>query len=162
MVCALALHRQGIKVTVLEAAPELVRDQRAGSTQPSTLEMLRALDLTDEIIQRGLIAPKYHIRDRLSGDVVAEFDLTQLKNEIRYPFVLQYEQYKLTADLARKYTAEGGAPIRFSTRVTAVHQTADEVTAEADGPDGPERFTGAYLIGTDGGRSAVRKSLGIA
>lgn len=162
LVCALALQRKGVPVTVLEAAPGLVRDQRAGSNQPSTLEMLEGLGLIQEILPRGLIAPLYHIRDRLSGAVIAAFDLTLLKDRVRYPFVLQYEQYKLTADLYRKFISESGSTVLFSTRVTSVAQTDDAVVVTAEGPDGPERFTAAYLVGADGGRSTVRKSLGIA
>ena len=33
-------------------------------------------------------------------NVVAEFDLGRLRDELPYPFVLQYEQYKLTASIA--------------------------------------------------------------
>ena len=45
MVCALALNRKGVAVTVLEQEPEPVRDQRAASLHPTTLEMLYELDV---------------------------------------------------------------------------------------------------------------------
>jgi len=38
MVCALALNRQGIPVTVFEQEPGPVKDQRAASIHPTTLE----------------------------------------------------------------------------------------------------------------------------
>ena len=46
MVCALALHRQGLQVTVLEAEDAPVTDQRAASLHPPTLEMLAELNVT--------------------------------------------------------------------------------------------------------------------
>src|SRR5436190_17802602 len=86
LVCALALAKQGIDVTVLEMEPDLVLDQRAGSIQPTTVEMLNTLGLADEFIARGLVAPTYHFRDRETGKVVAEFDYDVLKEETPYPF----------------------------------------------------------------------------
>src|ERR1700704_3254936 len=106
MVCALALNRQGIEVTVLEAEPAPVEDQRAASLHPPTIEMLAGLGIAENIIPLGLISPKYHFRDRETGELVAEFDLDLLKDELPYPYVLQYEQYKLTRDIARQYGNE--------------------------------------------------------
>lgn len=161
MVCALALHRQGIQVTVLEAEAAPVTDQRAASLHPPTLEMLARLDVTDTIVPRGLCAPTYKFHDRLTGEVIAEFDLTRLAGELAYPFVLQYEQYKLTRDISQQYANESDFDVRFSRRVIGVTQMADRVEVVAEGPDGPEHFSCAYVIGADGGRSTVRKSQGI-
>jgi 3-(3-hydroxy-phenyl)propionate hydroxylase len=162
MVSALALHREGVQVTVLEQEAAPVTDQRAASLHPPTLEMLGRLNVTQAIIQRGLVAPVYKFHDRLSGKVVAEFDLTCLKDELEYPFVLQYEQYKLTRDISQQYANESDFDVRFSRRVTSATQHADKVEVTAEGPDGSERFECAYVIGADGGRSFVRKSQDIA
>src|SRR2546427_9265316 len=88
MVCALGLNRAGIKVTVLEQEPAPVEDQRAASLHPPTLEMLDGLGLLKEIQPRGLVSPVYHIRDRVSGELVAEFDLARLADELPVPYVL--------------------------------------------------------------------------
>jgi 3-(3-hydroxy-phenyl)propionate hydroxylase len=162
MVCALALNRAGIAVTVLEQEPEPVRDQRAASLHPTTLEMLDALDVLDDIRPRGLISPTYHFRDRVSGDLVAEFDLSMLADEFRFPYVLQYEQYKLTRDITARFANESDFDVRYSHRVDAVHILGDRVEVEVTGPDGPQRHVGSWLIGADGGRSTVRKSADIA
>ncbi len=162
MVCALALNRQGVKVTVLEAEPAPVEDQRAASLHPPTVAMLAELGIAEKIIPLGLISPKYQFRDRITGELVAEFDLTLLQDEVPYPFVLQYEQYKLTGDIARQFANESDFDVRFSRRVTSVRIGGDRVEAEAEGPDGIEQFSASWLIGADGGRSVVRKSAGIA
>jgi 3-(3-hydroxy-phenyl)propionate hydroxylase len=47
------------------------------------------------------------------------------------------------------------------TRLVALSQDEDQVTVTAEGPNGTETFRGDYVIGADGGRSAVRKDLGI-
>jgi 3-(3-hydroxy-phenyl)propionate hydroxylase len=53
MVLTLALYRKGIPVTLLERADAPIEDQRAAAIQPSSLEMLAELGITDEIHQRG-------------------------------------------------------------------------------------------------------------
>jgi 3-(3-hydroxy-phenyl)propionate hydroxylase len=103
IVCALALNRRGVPVTVFEQEPAPVKDQRAASLHPSTLDMLHELGITATIVPLGLVSKAYRFHDRVSGEVVAEFDLTLLQDEIRFPFVLQYEQYKLTASVAAEY-----------------------------------------------------------
>ena len=56
MVCALALNRSGIPVTVFEQEPAPVEDQRAATIHPSTLEMLDALGVTQKIMPLGMIS----------------------------------------------------------------------------------------------------------
>jgi 3-(3-hydroxy-phenyl)propionate hydroxylase len=161
MVCALALNRQGIKVTVFEQEPAPVRDQRAASIHPPTLEMLDRLNVAEDIIPRGLISETYQYRDRQSGELIAQFDLRELKDEFKFPFVLQYEQYKLTRDIAARFANESDFDVRFSRKVVEVHESQDGVTLVVDGPDGKETHRGEYVIGADGGRSTIRKAAGI-
>ena len=162
MVCALALNRAGIAVTVLEQEPAPVRDQRAASLHPTTLEMLDRLDVLADIQPRGLVSPVYHFRDRVSGELVAEFDLALLADEFRFPYVLQYEQYKLTRDITARFANESDFDVRYSHAVESVHIGSDSVEIEVQGPDGMQRHRGTYLIGADGGRSTVRKAADIA
>ena len=67
MVCALALNRRGIAVTVFEQEPAPVEDQRAASLHPSTLEMLDDLGVTEKIIPLGLVSSAYRFHDRVSA-----------------------------------------------------------------------------------------------
>ena len=96
MVCALALNRRGIPVTVFEQEPAPVKDQRAATIHPPSLEMLDALGVTEKIMPLGLVSATYRFHDRVTNTVVAEFDLGLMRDELRFPYVLQYEQYKLT------------------------------------------------------------------
>ncbi len=157
MVCALALNRRGVPVTVFEQEPAPVRDQRAATIHPPTLEMLDDLGVFEKIKPLGLISTTYRFHDRPSNTVVAEFDLGLMKDEFRFPYVLQYEQYKLTASISAEYANAADFDVRFSHAVTAIHQNADDVDVEVTGPGGPERVRADYVIGCDGGRSTVRK-----
>jgi 3-(3-hydroxy-phenyl)propionate hydroxylase len=161
MVCALALNRRGVPVTVFEQEPEPVEDQRAASLHPPTLEMLDELGVTAKILPLGLVSTSYRFHDRVSHSVVAEFNLDLLRDEFRYPFVLQYEQYKLTASIAAEYGNADDFDVRFSHSVTGLTETADGVEVEIGSPSGQERLRADYVIGCDGGRSTVRKLAGI-
>jgi 2-polyprenyl-6-methoxyphenol hydroxylase-like FAD-dependent oxidoreductase len=161
VVAALALARQGLAVRVFEAEAAVNEAPRAATTHPATLEMLADLGLLDEVIRRGLVAEKFQFWDRLSGDMIAEFDHAVLKDDTPYPFVVQCEQHKL-ANLAIERLRElPNTRVQFSARVTAAETADDGVRITVDTGGRPETVTGSYLIGADGGRSTVRKALGI-
>ena len=94
-VLTLALARRGIPVTLLEADHEPFEDQRAATVHPPTVEMLVELGLKDYAWDSGLLSPVFHYRDRVTDELVAAFDVRVLEGEVAYPFVLQWEQYKL-------------------------------------------------------------------
>jgi 3-(3-hydroxy-phenyl)propionate hydroxylase len=161
MVCALALNKRGIPVTVLEQEPAPVKDQRAASIHPPTLELLDALGVTGNVVAPGFVSERYRFHDRVKNAVVAEFDLAQMRDEFRFPFVLQYEQYKLTASIAAAYANADDFDVRFAHGVTAIGQDTDTVEVEVFSPSGRERLSAAYVIGCDGGHSTVRRCAGI-
>ncbi len=163
VICALALSRSGIPVTVFEQEPAPVQDQRAASLHPSSLDLLGDLGIVETIIPKGLVSPVYRFHDRLTGEVVAEFNLGDLADELRFPFVLQYEQYKMTAAISAACANQPDFDVRFSHRVTGLTQDADGVTVEVENPGGGiEQVRTDYVVGSDGGRSTVRKLSGIA
>ena len=161
-VTALALVRKGIPVTLIEAEAEPPEDQRAATIHPPTVEMLAELGLKNEAFAEdasgGLLSPIFHFRDRVTGELVAVFDISLLEGEVPYPFVVQWEQYKLVRAAKPHLEASGIAEIRFSTKVTGLTQGADyvEVTVASAERDS-ERLRGRYVIGADGGRSTVRR-----
>lgn len=162
VICALALFKRGVPVTLFEQEAAPLQDQRAASIHPSTLELLDELGIADDIIPKGLVSSIYRFHDRLTGDVVAEFNLADLGDELRFPFVLQFEQYKMTAAISAAYANEDNSDFRFSHRVTSLMQDDNGVTVDVENSDGTtERLRASYVIGCDGGRSIVRKLSGI-
>jgi 3-(3-hydroxy-phenyl)propionate hydroxylase len=158
LVVALALAQRGIAVTVVEAEPALTRDLRAGSFHPPTLEMLAPLGITERLLAIGIKVPRWQLRDRLAG-IVAEWDLGLLRDETRHPYRLHIEQYKLTPIALELFAALGGE-VRFATRFIDARQDESEVVVAAG--DGEEELRAGWLVGADGGRSAVRKAMGVA
>jgi 3-(3-hydroxy-phenyl)propionate hydroxylase len=161
VVAAFALACQGIPVRVVEADAVINEAPRAATTHPATLEMLADLGLVDEVIARGLVAQTFQFWDRPSAKLIAEFDHAVLARDTRYPFVVQCEQHKLANLVIERLHGIPNASFAFSTRVTAVDANADSVTITIERNGTTERVTGSHLIGADGGRSTVRKALGI-
>jgi 3-(3-hydroxy-phenyl)propionate hydroxylase len=161
-IAALALARQGIAVRVFEADVTIDESPRAATTHPATLEMLADLGLIDDLIARGLVARTFQFWDRPSGRLIAEFDHAVLARDTPYPFVVQCEQHKLVNLAIERLSGLPNARYDFATQVTEVEAGADAVEITVRHGDRTERMTGSYLIGADGGRSTVRKALGIA
>jgi 3-(3-hydroxy-phenyl)propionate hydroxylase len=157
MICALALNRRGIPVTVFEQEPAPVTDQRAASIHPPTLEMLDALGVATTIIPLGLKSPTYRFHDRPARSVVAEFDLGLMADAFRFPFVLQYEQYKLTASITAAHADAGDFDVRFAHAVADIRDCGSHVDIAVAANGATELLQAAYVIGCDGGRSTVRK-----
>ncbi|MFC9971093.1 FAD-dependent oxidoreductase [Spirillospora sp. NPDC127200] len=156
LTAALVLARRGLEVTVLEAGAGLAAESRASTFHPPTLEMLDDLGVMDELMDRGLVARTFQYRERRGG-AVAELDLSVLEDDTPYPFRVQCEQSKLTPILRYHLTALGGQ-VRFRSEVRRVLPHADGAVAVTGGG---RRVHGDWLIGADGARSAVRRSLGI-
>ena len=161
LIAALGLAQRGVPVIVLEAEAGLYQDPRAATTHPATLEMLDDLGLLAEVERQGLVCRHFRFWDRVTGDMVANFDLDLLRGDCRFPYVIQCEQFKTASIAYQALAALPGTEVRFSHRVTGVSQTADGLTVTVETPDGPAEIAGAYLIGADGGRSEVRKALAI-
>jgi 3-(3-hydroxy-phenyl)propionate hydroxylase len=162
VITALALARQDLPVHAFEAESKVNDAPRAATTHAATLEMLEELGLVEDVIRRGLVEPLFRIWDRSTGKLVAEFDFGKLKNDTRYPFAVQCEQHKLTNLAIERLRAFPHATLEFSARVMSISQSSDTVEIVVETAAGTRTVKGCYLIGADGGRSTVRKSLGIA
>ena len=161
LICAYALARRGVTVTVLDQNSELQDDPRAATTHPATLELLDGLGVIDQVIEQGLIAEDFEFWDRPTGEKIATFDHAVLVDDTKFPFVVQCEQFKLAKIFLAKLQDETSVTVLFNHDVTGFDHTADGVTVTASTPDGEKTFEGDWLIGADGGRSVVRKSAGI-
>src|SRR5262249_40414447 len=83
------------------------------------------------------------------------FDFERLRGETAYPFVVQTEQHKLANMCIERL--KGKADVRLGTEVLELQESGESVTVRTANAE----FTADFVIGADGGRSMVRKSLGI-
>ena len=154
---AAVLVRSGVSVTLMEAQPVLPRELRASTFHPATLDLLTELDVSDELIGRGLIARHFAYRDRRAG-VVARFDLDAIADVTAHPYRLQCEQYKLCEILLARLGIDPLVRLRFASRVVSAADRGDR--AEVRLADGSVHGAD-FVLAADGASSAVRKSLAI-
>jgi 3-(3-hydroxy-phenyl)propionate hydroxylase len=161
-VTALALAQRGLDVTVLETDAVYDEKPRAATTHASTLEMLGALGIVDEVIAQGLISRRFQHWDRVTGELVAEFDFGRIGDETAHPYAVQCESHKLVNIALRALGRCPDARVLRGHTVTAVSQDANGVRAACETEAGPVAIAADYLVGTDGARSVVRKAMGVA
>ncbi len=160
LMCALALRRQDIPVVLFEAEPALTHDLRAGSYHPPTLEMMAPYGVTARMQETGIRVRHWQIRNR-PGDLIAEFDLNLLADVTPYPYRLHLEQHRLTPIQLDILRNEGAAEINFGHRVTGFAQETDGVSVMVAAAGGERTVKASWLIAADGGRSVLRKGLGV-
>src|ERR1700732_3586871 len=163
---SLALAQADQKVCLIEALGDdnfLEQVPRAGTNHPATLEMLDRLGLYRKLEPRGIIAPVFHYWDRREGKLIAAFDHVHLKDDTRFPYVLQCERIKIVEEALAMAKAHPNIDLRLSTEFIAFEQDADGVRARVKNPAGEEEtIEGRYIVSGEGARSIVRKDLGIA
>jgi len=156
-VAALACARHGHTVTLLEVQQQIDDSPRASTTQPPTLEMLAELGLIDEYLRVGLVSRTFQFWDRPTRSLIAEFDFARLKDETAYPFVVQTEQHKLANMAIARLREMENAEVRLGERVMGITQTDNKVNVSTES----QTLEADYVIAADGGRSTIRKALGI-
>jgi 3-(3-hydroxy-phenyl)propionate hydroxylase len=156
-VAALACARRGHRVTLLEARAQVDDSPRASTTQPPTLEIIEQLGLIDEYIRVGLVSRTFQFWDRPTRRMIAEFDFGRLAGETSHPYVVQTEQHKLALMGIERLRQMPNAAVFLGQQVTQLSQTAERVTVRTKEGE----YAADYVIGCDGGRSTIRKELGI-
>src|SRR5687768_14773387 len=157
-VAALACARFGHRVTLLEAQGRIDDSPRASTTQPPTLEILAELGLIDEYLRVGLVSRTFQFWERGTLERIAEFDFERLRGETDFPFVVQTEQHKLASMAIARLRQMADSAVHFGFRVNDIQQGDERVSLRCENG---EQFSADYVIGADGGRSTVRKCLGI-
>ena len=139
---SLALSQAGVAVCLIEARGDenfLEQVPRAGTNHPATLEFLDRIGLYEKLEPRGIIAPLFHYWDRREGKLIAEFDHAHLKDDTRFPYVLQCERIKIVEEALKLAKAHPNIDLRLSTTFTSFTQDAGGVVALVAGPDGDRR-----------------------
>jgi 2-polyprenyl-6-methoxyphenol hydroxylase-like FAD-dependent oxidoreductase len=160
LTAAANLVHAGVPVTVLEAGSDLSEESRASTFHPPTLDMLETLGAAKPLIAQGLKAPAFQYRSRQHG-VLAQFDFATIGDVTAHPFRVQAEQSKLTRILYEQLKGNPDFKLEFDSTVEGVSSNATGVEVTISRQGRRETRSGRWLIGADGARSDVRRSLGI-
>ncbi|MGW4592084.1 FAD-dependent monooxygenase [Amycolatopsis thermoflava] len=155
---AIDLARRGIGVRIVDKATEFFRGSRGDGLQPRTLEVFDDLGVVDAVLAAGREMPAFRVH--LDGEYVMERRMGERREptpDVPYPngWVLGQSQ---TEGILRDRLAEFGMRVELGAELTGFTQDGTGVTAELSTG---ETVRADYLVGADGGRSFVRKALGI-
>src|SRR3954462_6301640 len=154
---ALALAQQDVSVVLIESMSDdnfLDQVPRAGSNHPTTLEFFDRVGLYAKMEPRGLIAPKFQFWDRQDAALIAEFDHALLKDDTRFPYVLQCERIKIIEEALAMAKAHPLVTVRMATEFVSFEQNADAVVTHVKNAAGEsETIKGSYLVSAEGARS---------
>jgi 2-polyprenyl-6-methoxyphenol hydroxylase-like FAD-dependent oxidoreductase len=144
------LRLHGVSVLVLEKEAEPTKVVRALGIHARTIEVLDQRGLLDQFLALG--------RQHPLGGFFAGITKPQPDGlDTAHAYVLGIPQ-TITVRLLTEHATELGTEIRRGTELTRLSQDDDGVTVElADGT----QLRSRYLVGCDGGRSTVRKLLGV-
>ncbi len=160
LAAAANLVRSGIPVTVFEAGSQLSEESRASTFHPPTLDMLERLGAAKPLIAQGLIAPRFQYRTKQQG-LLAQFDFGAIADVTGHPYRVQSEQSNLTRILYDQLRNDAAFELQFDSPVQGVVQRSSGVEIAIERNGRIETRSGRWLIGADGARSDVRRSLGV-
>ena len=154
---ACALAAQGIRYVLIDKADQGGNTSRAAVIHARTLEVLDEIGVTDELCRRGVVVPRFTIRDRDRALLHVPFDGLPTK----YPYTLMLPQNITEQILAERLTA-GGGTVHWRHQLTGIENSDEGVTATIAGPGNTvHRIRARYVAGCDGMHSAVRELAGI-
>ena len=161
LITALGLARAGVEVTVLEAEPRIVESPRAAVYHWTVLEPFERLGILADVEARGLSKQDYAFRVFETGETIP-YSIGALADETPYAYNVHLGQHELAAIALEHIERLPGARVSFSARMMDLAHDRGGVTVAAATPDGPLELHADWLIGADGGRSTVRRALGLS
>ncbi|MGV9424907.1 FAD-dependent monooxygenase [Streptomyces sp. NPDC003656] len=152
------LARRGVDALVVERAETLFPGSRGKGLQPRTMEVFDDLGVLDAIRASGGPYPARVIwKDGEQVGAAPMFDPVEPDEGAPYSEPWMVPQWRTQEILAARLTELGGT-VAFGRELTDFVQDAEGVTASfADGTE----IRARYLVAADGGRSAVRRAVGI-
>jgi 2-polyprenyl-6-methoxyphenol hydroxylase-like FAD-dependent oxidoreductase len=151
---AAALTARGIATTIIDRQAAGANTSRAAVIHARTLEVLEPLGVSETLVELGVHATRFTIRDR--DRVLVPIGFNDLPT--RYPYTLMVSQAVTEQVLLQRLVALGGQVLR-PRKLTELRQADDGVDAQLD--DG-RTLRARFVVGCDGMHSAVRESTGIA
>ncbi|WP_370964594.1 FAD-dependent oxidoreductase [Amycolatopsis sp. cg9] len=157
---AIDLARRGLAVRIVDKAPHSFEGSRAKGIQPRTLEVFDDLGVLDDVLAGSSDYPRLGIH---LGPVTVPWRMFRNRDrtaEVPHPNTRLMPQYRTDSVLHDRLERLGGK-VEYGRELLGFAQDGTSVTATVTGDSGTERITARYLVGADGGSSAVRKHLGV-
>jgi 2-polyprenyl-6-methoxyphenol hydroxylase-like FAD-dependent oxidoreductase len=147
---AAELRLHGVRVVVLEKDLEPTKIERSLGLHARSVEVMDQRGLLERFLALGKQYP-------LGGSFAGISKPSPDRLDTAHPYTLGIPQ-TTTDRLLTEHALDVGAEIRYGSELVGLSQDDDGVTVELS--TGP-RLRSRYLVGCDGGRSTVRRLLGV-
>jgi 2-polyprenyl-6-methoxyphenol hydroxylase-like FAD-dependent oxidoreductase len=157
---AIELRRRGVDCRVVERNDATVETSRALGIQPRTLQLFEDLGVLDPVLSEGVRIERASIR--AGGRELFSLDLAAVESP--YPYLWSLPQSRTESILLDRLRELGG-DVEFERELVGFGQREGGVTAVVEHGDGSgrsETIAARWLVGCDGARSRVRRTLGLA
>ncbi|RYC84012.1 hypothetical protein BFJ63_vAg13099 [Fusarium oxysporum f. sp. narcissi] len=173
LLLALMLAQKGIRSAVLEKDEALNKSPRAVAFSGPVHHVFQEVGIYDTILQDAAQTPGFCWRKvaeddgrggKRLGEKVAEWRLGESNEAGVYnpgDYVLQYPQDKIGQMLLDRCLETSLVTFHFGTELYAIDESKGGVSARAKSKKGNLEVRGQYLVGCDGGRSVVRRLMGV-
>lgn len=153
------LARAGVDVTVLEKHGDFLRDFRGDTIHPSTLNVMKELDLLDEVLKLPHTqAPRLHAE--IGGKDITIADFSRLPAACR--FIAFMPQWEFLDFLAREASRYPNFRLVMNATVEDVIEDKGRIAGvRASTAEGPLAVRAPLTIGADGRNSIVREKAGL-
>ncbi|MGY2328060.1 FAD-dependent oxidoreductase [Pseudomonas sp. SDT2931_S440] len=158
---AIDLARRGISFRLIEKSPAPFHGSRGKGIQPRTLEIFEDLGILDRITAAGDVYPPERRYNEDGSHIDAEvIELSAPTSAEPYQQPMMLPQF-LTEQVMRERLLELGHRPAFGCELVSFEQDSHGVTAYLVGNEGKQTLRVRWLVGADGGRSVVRRTLDI-
>jgi 2-polyprenyl-6-methoxyphenol hydroxylase-like FAD-dependent oxidoreductase len=155
---AIDLARRGVAFRLIESVETPFAGSRGKGIQPRTLEIFDDLGVIGPILAAGGLYPKFRIHlgtfSLCAGSLGSSKEATE---NVPYPNIWMVPQSR-TEEILRERLHTLGGNVEFGKTLATFQQ--DEHGVEARLSTG-ETVRAGFLVGCDGGHSAVRRALGL-
>jgi 3-hydroxybenzoate 6-monooxygenase len=154
LAAALALSRKGLRVELIEQAPQFKEIGAGIQLGPNVFRMFEILGLTEAMSALAVFPEHLIMMDSITGAEVTRIPVQgEFRKKFKYPYAVIHR-----ADLHRVLleACQGSNLIKLVTsqKVVRIEEPADRVIAHTDTG---ERYEGCGLIGADGLWSTIRQ-----
>ncbi|MER5869707.1 FAD-dependent monooxygenase [Streptomyces sp. NPDC002044] len=155
---AIDLARRGVPFRIVEKSPHPCDGSRGKGIQPRTQEVFEDLGVLGRLQAFGAGYPELLIHRPDGGTTIRRMDAPHAPTpSVPHPNALMIPQWR-TGEVLAERLAELGGRVERGVEVTDFTQDGNDVHVTLGTG---ERVTTRYLVGADGGRSTVRRRLGV-
>ena len=159
-VTAALCAKLGLSVRAVERDTEIYKLPRAVQIDYEVLRLLNFIGVADTVMENSCPSKGYEFVNRDREVLMSRYPPSELA-PTRYPWNNMFHQPSLETALRMRLDEMPEVEVSLGADATGIVQDNDGINAVVETGNGEELIRASYAVGCDGGRSFVRRALGI-